>query len=69
MKISSIPQIYRHINRWREIIAVLSRYGLADWIDRLNVSFAREFFKDPDGAALASTAGRTVSRFARAAPT
>jgi hypothetical protein len=35
MKITSIPQIYRHIARWREIFSVLSKYGLADWIIRL----------------------------------
>ena len=35
MRISSIPQIYRHLARWREILAVLSKYELAAWIGRL----------------------------------
>ncbi len=40
MRITSIPQIYRHVNRWREILTVLSKYGLADWISRLDIEFA-----------------------------
>ena len=40
MKITSIPQIYRHIARWREIFSVLSKYGLANWISRLDLEFA-----------------------------
>jgi hypothetical protein len=41
MKISSIPQIYRNINRGTEILSVLSKYGLASWISRLNLDFAK----------------------------
>ena len=39
MKITSIPQIYRNINRWREILTVLSKYGLANWISFLGPRF------------------------------
>jgi ubiquinone biosynthesis protein len=53
MKITSIPQIYRHVHRWREIIAVLSRYGLANWIHWLDLEFAKEFLKDASGEAIA----------------
>ena len=41
MRITSIPQIYRHVNRWREIASVLSKYGLAGWIGRLGPDFAK----------------------------
>ena len=53
MRISTIPQIYRHFNRWREILAVLSKYGLADWISRLGPEFAKDLFKSPGGMAIA----------------
>ena len=53
MKISSIPQIYRNINRGTEILSVLSKYGLASWISRLNLDFAKGLLKDRDGEALA----------------
>lgn len=41
MKLTSIPQIYRNANRWREILAVLSKHGLADWLARLDLPFAK----------------------------
>ena len=53
MKISSIPNIYRNVNRAREIISVLSKYGLAGWLSRLNIDFAKNLLKDGEGHALA----------------
>jgi ubiquinone biosynthesis protein len=53
IKISSIPQIYRNVKRWTEILSVLSKYGLADWISRLNIDFAKDHLKDREGGALA----------------
>jgi ubiquinone biosynthesis protein len=53
MRITSIPHIYRNFRRWTEIISVLSRYGLADWISRLNIDFVKDQLKDRDGEALA----------------
>ncbi len=53
MKLSSLPQLYRHVNRWREIIGVLSKFGLADWISRLDLDFAKELLKNRDGEVLA----------------
>ncbi|MDD4270315.1 MAG: AarF/ABC1/UbiB kinase family protein [Pirellulaceae bacterium] len=64
MRISSIPQLYRHINRWREIVAVLSRYGLAEWINRLGPEFAKDFLKAPGGTAIARHAWETRLRLA-----
>ncbi|HEX7449975.1 MAG TPA: AarF/ABC1/UbiB kinase family protein [Pirellulales bacterium] len=54
MRLSSIPQLYRNVNRWGEILSVLSKYGLANWVSRLDLEFAKKFFKDPDGAILAT---------------
>lgn len=49
MRISSIPQIYRNVKRWTELISVLSKYGLADWISRLNIDFVKDQLKDRAG--------------------
>jgi ubiquinone biosynthesis protein len=53
IKLSSIPQIYRHVRRGTEILTILSRYGLADWLSRLNVEFIKDRLRDREGEALA----------------
>jgi ubiquinone biosynthesis protein len=53
MKISSIPAIYRNVNRATEVLTVLSRYGLAEGLSRLNLEFAKGLFRDRNGSALA----------------
>src|SRR5437763_2763361 len=53
MKISTIPYVYRSVNRWREILTILSKYGLADWISRLDMTIVKGILKNRDGAALA----------------
>ncbi len=53
MKLSSIPQLYRNLKRWTEILSVLSKYGLADWLSRINVEFVKDQLKDRQGQALA----------------
>jgi len=53
IKLSSVPQIYRNLNRWTEIITVLSKYGLADWLSRLPVEFAKGLIKSRAGETLA----------------
>ena len=53
MKLSTIPQLYRHVGRWTEIIAVLSKYGLADWLSRFDLEYTKGLFKARDGEALA----------------
>jgi ubiquinone biosynthesis protein len=64
MKISSIPHIYRHLNRWREILFVLSKYELANWIGRLGPDFAKDVLKAPGGTAIARHRWETRLRFA-----
>ena len=53
MKLSSIPHLYRNVKRWTEIVSVLSKYGLADWISRLNLEFAKDQLKAHAGEAIA----------------
>ena len=40
--ISRIRKIPETLSRYKHILTVLARYGLADWLDRLPVGFARE---------------------------
>ena len=54
MRISSLPRYYRNLRRWQEIIVVLRRYGLADWLSKLSVDFIRDWIKDDHGVPLAS---------------
>ncbi len=54
MNLSAIPQLYRNVRRWQEIIVVLRRYGLADWLSNLKVDFIRDWIKDENGVPLAS---------------
>ncbi len=51
--LTSIPQLYRNVRRWTEIVGVLSKYGLADWMSRFNIDFIKDRLKAPDGEALA----------------
>jgi ubiquinone biosynthesis protein len=53
MRLSTIPQLYRHVGRWSEIIAVLSKYGMADWLSQFELEFTRNLFKARDGEVLA----------------
>ena len=64
MKISSIPQLYRNLRRWQEIILILRRYGLADWLSQLRVDFIRDWIKDDQGVPLASYSRSTRIRMA-----
>ena len=54
MRITSIPTAYRNVNRATEIVRVLSKYGLADWISRFNFDFAKGLLRDNEGEALAT---------------
>ena len=47
--ITSVPQIYRNVRRWTEIVSVLSKYGLADWLSRFNVDFLTDLLSAPEG--------------------
>ena len=53
IKVRSIPSIYRNVKRWTEILSVLSKYGLADWLAQSNIEFVKDRLKAPDGEVLA----------------
>jgi ubiquinone biosynthesis protein len=64
MRLSTIPQLYRHANRWGQILTVLSKYGLAGWIERLGPRFTHGILKDRDGTALCEHSRETRIRLA-----
>jgi ubiquinone biosynthesis protein len=47
--LTSVPQIYRNLRRWTEIVSILSKYGLADWLSRFQVDFVTDLLKASDG--------------------
>jgi ubiquinone biosynthesis protein len=57
IKVRSIPHIYRNVKRWTEIVTVLSKYGLADWLAQSNIDFVKD--------RLSSRAGESIARLTR----
>jgi ubiquinone biosynthesis protein len=64
MKITTIPQVYRNVNRWREILTILSKYGLAGWVSRFDLNLVKGVLKNRDGEALAHLSRETRIRLA-----
>ncbi len=64
MKITTIPHVYRNVNRWGEILATLSKYGLAGWVGRFELPLVKGFLKNRDGEALAHLSRETRIRLA-----
>src|SRR3954463_11835476 len=64
MKISTIPYVYRNVNRWGEILTILSKYGLADWVSRFDMALVKGFLKNRDGEKLAHLNRETRIRMA-----
>ena len=66
MRITAIPQLYRNLNRWREILGVLGRYELANWLSRVGPEFAKDLLKSSGGEAIARLPWETRVRMALA---
>lgn len=64
MRISTIPQIYRNMNRWGEILSILSKYGLADWLSRFDFRIGKSLLKNRNGQLLAEESRETRIRLA-----
>jgi ubiquinone biosynthesis protein len=62
MNLTSIPQLARNANRLREIATVLARYGLADWISRLGLHFAKGLIRSAQGQGLGHLSHETRIR-------
>ena len=52
MRPADIPHTIRNINRLREIVTILSKYGLADWLSHSKIAIGKGFFKTPSGEVL-----------------
>lgn len=63
MQLSAIPQLYRNVQRWREILAVLQRYGLADWLSQHHFDLE----KLPFGSWLTDRQGILLDNYSREA--
>lgn len=64
MKITSIPHFARNANRLREILTILSKYGLADWLSKIELDAVKGFFKGRDGKLLTEQSHETRIRLA-----
>ncbi|QDS99752.1 ABC1 kinase family protein [Adhaeretor mobilis] len=64
MRIRAIPQIYRNVGRWGEILSILSKYGLAGWLSRFEFSFGKSWLKNRAGQILANESRSTRIRMA-----
>jgi ubiquinone biosynthesis protein len=64
VKITTIPNVYRNVNRWGEILTILSKYGLAGWIGRFELPLVNRVLKNRDGEALAHLSRETRIRLA-----
>ena len=49
MKFSALTRLERNVHRVGEIIGVLAKYGLADWVKGLNYQWIQERIKSSDG--------------------
>jgi len=64
MRISAIPQIYRNVNRWGEILSTLSKYGLAGWLSQFDFALGKSLLKNRNGQVLANESHETRIRLA-----
>jgi len=64
MRIGAIPQIYRNVNRWGEILSILSKYGLAGWLSRFDFAFGKSWLKNRNGQIIADESSDTRIRLA-----
>jgi ubiquinone biosynthesis protein len=52
MKLSLIYKHKDYLHRFAEIVKVLSKYGLADWMKRIELEDVKKFFTSSDGQAI-----------------
>src|SRR5208282_1404964 len=54
MKFSALTRLERNVHRVGEIIGVLAKYGLADWVKGINYSWVQDRIKSCDGQQIAN---------------
>src|SRR5262245_32108849 len=66
MKVTAIPQFARNLNRAQEVLRILSKFGLADWLSQLKVGFGHGLFRGAEGVRLADLTREARVRLALA---
>jgi ubiquinone biosynthesis protein len=51
--ISSLPQVVRNAARLQQVLSVLTKYGLADWLHRVPLDWIQQHFRTSQGADIA----------------
>jgi ubiquinone biosynthesis protein len=46
MAVAELSQLVRNVARFREVVAILAKYGFADWLTATNAEWARNLVKD-----------------------
>ncbi|MEZ6062396.1 MAG: AarF/ABC1/UbiB kinase family protein [Planctomycetaceae bacterium] len=49
MDVASLPQLARNTARFREVIGILAKYGLARWMTRVHIDWVQRMFQDSEG--------------------
>ena len=52
LSLTSLPQFTRNTKRFTEIVSILGKYGLANWISENDPEFLRNFFRSAQGIQL-----------------
>ena len=54
LDLTAIPQLARHVARLAEITRILAKYGLADWLGRLDSRFVNRWTRNTEIARLSA---------------
>lgn len=54
MQVTQIPQLIRNAGRFREVITVLARYGIGDWLVSVPVDWIQKLFRTSEGELIAN---------------
>ena len=54
MKLAAVTRLERNLRRAGEIIGVLAKYGLADWVKALNYAWIQDRIQSIDGRPIAN---------------
>lgn len=49
MDLTSLPRLARNTGRFRDVAAILAKYGLAPWMQSVRIEWMQKLFRDPDG--------------------
>lgn len=53
MKMEAIPRMVRGSKRFQEVLAILAKYGLANWLSHANLDWIQRHFRTADGENIA----------------